>query len=472
VSDSPDSLGGSEAIHPRAEDRAADPATVPDPLPEHPTEGYTDVAEPTLLAAGVPPTDPWSFEPPVPSAAADPVAIGPGPEAVPVDGRPAPRPFFAPPPSAPAAEPVEVAPALADISSTSGARRTRRGRPALVAALVGGVVGALVASGMYTVLDDDDASIVQAPPASNVIVRPSDRIESSGDIAAILKADVPAVVAIVDDDGPRHGGAAGTGFVVSSDGVIVTNNHVIEGADTIQAHFSDGKELTAKVLGTAPSSDLAVIQVEGSNLPTIELGDSDQVQVGDDVVAIGNALALEGGLSVTRGIVSGLHRDLPTGDRGFLGDVIQTDAAINPGNSGGPLVDSKGRVIGINTAIADPSNAQNVGFAIPISQVKSLISELREGRNPSVLGVTADFESDEDGALIASVSEGSPADKGGIEAGDVVVQVGNIPVHSSGGLRPAIRRYKAGQEVEVVVTRDGKRTTLRVTLGEATEADS
>ena len=430
-----------------------------------------------MLAAGAPPTEPRSFEPPVVAAPADPAAGEPAPEAAPVDvppvdGRPAPRPFFAPPPPSPAAEPVDVPPALADISSTGGARRTRRGRPALVAALVGAVVGALVASGMYAVLDDDDASTVQAPPASNVIVRPSDQIESSGDIAAILKADVPAVVAIVDDEGPGNGGAAGTGFVVSSDGVIVTNNHVVEGADKIQAVFSDGKKLTAKVLGTAPSSDLAVIQVEGSDFPTVELGDSDQVQVGDDVVAIGNALALEGGLSVTRGIVSGLHRDLQTGDDGFLGDVIQTDAAINPGNSGGPLVDSKGRVIAINTAIADPSNAQNVGFAIPISQVKSLISELREGRNPSVLGVTADFDSDEDGALIASVSEGSPADKGGVETGDVVVQVGNTPVHSSGGLRPAIRRYKAGQEVEVVVTRDGKRTTLRVTLGEATEADS
>src|SRR4029079_2588379 len=116
---------------------------------------------------------------------------------------------------------------------------------------------------------------------SNVIVRPSDQIESSGDIAAILKADVPAVVAIVDDGGPGNGGAAGTGFVVSSDGVIVTNNHVVEGADKIQAHFSDGKKLTAKVLGTAPSSDLAVLQVEGTSLPTIELGDSDKVQVGD-----------------------------------------------------------------------------------------------------------------------------------------------------------------------------------------------
>jgi S1-C subfamily serine protease len=329
-----------------------------------------------------------------------------------------------------------------------------------------------VAAGTYTVLDDNSSTTAQTPPATDVIVRPSDQIESSGDIAAILKADVPAVVAIVDDGGPGNGGAAGTGFVVSSDGVIVTNNHVVDGAAKIQAHFSDGRKLTAKVLGTAPSSDVAVLQVEGADLPTIELGDSDNVQVGDDVVAIGNALALEGGLSVTRGIVSGLHRDVQTSNDEFLGDVIQTDAAINPGNSGGPLVDAQGRVIGINTAIADPSNAQNVGFAIPISQVKSLISELKEGRHPALLGVSADFDSEDDGALIASVSKGSPADKAGLEKGDVVVQVGSTPVHSSGGLRPAIRRYKAGQDVDVIVNRDGKRTTLRVTLGEATEAES
>ena len=198
---------------------------------------------------------------------------------------------------------------------------------------------------------------------------------------------MPAVVAIVDDGGPDSGGAAGTGFVISSDGVIVTNNHVVEGATKIQAQFSDGTTLTAKVLGRDSSSDLAVIKVDGVNLPTIELGDSDQVQVGDDVVAIGNALALEGGLSVTRGIISGLHREVSTNSGGSLADVIQTDAAINPGNSGGPLVDAQGRVIGINTAIADPGSAQNVGFAIPISNAKAIIDQLRRGKQPAYLGV-------------------------------------------------------------------------------------
>jgi putative serine protease PepD len=333
------------------------------------------------------------------------------------------------------------------------------------------LVGALVAAGTVVALDDGGSS--SAPASTAVAERPSEQITRHGDIAAILQHTVPAVVAIVDDGGPDAGGAAGTGFVVSSDGVIVTNNHVVDGAGRIQAQFSDGRKLAAKVLGTAPSSDLAVIKVDASDLATIDLGDSDTVQVGDDVVAIGNALALEGGLTVTRGIISGLHRDLPAGNDTELGDVIQTDAAINPGNSGGPLVDAAGRVIGINTAIANPQSAQNVGFAIPISQVKSLISELTEGRRPALLGVSTSADpSDKDGAVISGVSSGGPADHAGMQAGDVVVQIGSTPVHTNGSLRPAIRRYRAGQNVDVVVLRDGKRVTLHVTLGEASEAES
>jgi putative serine protease PepD len=352
-------------------------------------------------------------------------------------------------------------------------RPQRSARTAVVAGIAGGLVGALVAAGTYAVLDGGSTSTT-APARSDgaAPARPSNRIATTGDIASILEAAVPAIVAIVDDGGPGSGGAAGTGFVVSRDGVIVTNSHVVEDADTIFAHFSDGARREATVLGAARSSDLAVLKVDGADLPTIELGDSDAVQVGDDVVAIGNALALEGGLSVTRGIVSGLHRDVPTSRDNFLADLIQTDAAINPGNSGGPLVDARGHVIAINTAIANPRNTENVGFAIPISQVKSLISELQEGRGPAFLGVATDPEYTGDGALIKEVTEGSAADEAGLEVGDVVTRVGSTPVHTSAGLKPAIRRYRAGQGVEVVVRRDGDRLTLRVTLDEADESTS
>ncbi len=353
--------------------------------------------------------------------------------------------------------------------------RPRRSFRQLVSAgIAGGLVGALVASGVYLAVDDDGSSSPTSTPAATaVVVRPSDRIGRTGDIAAILKADVPAVVAIVDDGGPDSGGAAGTGFVISPDGVIVTNNHVVEGAKKIQAVFSDGTTRNAKVLGRNASSDLAVVQVNANGLATIALGDSDQVQVGDDVVAIGNALALQGGLSVTRGIISGLHREVGTNSGGTLEDVIQTDAAINPGNSGGPLVDAQGRVIGINTAIADPGSAQNVGFAIPISNAKTIIELLRQGKQPAYLGVhTRDVNqaradghdvSVDSGAYVESVSSGTPAAKSGIQVGDVVVEVDGKAITSAAALGNVIRQYKPGDSIRIKVDRGGETKILTAT---------
>jgi putative serine protease PepD len=346
----------------------------------------------------------------------------------------------------------------------------------LIGALVGALVGAIVAGGIVALAVDDDAGS-SGSGATSVVLRPSERIGDSNDIAPILQAAVPAVVAIVDDGGPDSGGAAGTGFVISRDGVIVTNNHVVEGARKIQAVFSDGTTRDATVLGRNAPSDLAVVKVDATDLPTIELGDSDQVQVGDDVVAIGNALALQGGLTVTRGIISGLHREVGTNTGSALEDVLQTDAAINPGNSGGPLVDSKGRVIGINTAIADPGSAQNVGFAIPISNAKAIIEQLRQGRGPALLGVeTVDVEvakvdgksvDVDEGAYVQGVTDGAPAARAGIRAGDVVVAVDGKKIASAAALGGAIREHKPGDEVEIEIDRDGESITVRATLTEA-----
>jgi putative serine protease PepD len=249
-----------------------------------------------------------------------------------------------------------------------------------LAATAGGLAGALIATGALVLTrDSGGSSSASRPAAAQVAVRPA----AQGDISAILAKDVPAVVAITTDGGPSlgrgGGGGAATGFVIDSKGIVVTNDHVVADARGISVTTSDGKKLSARVLGQDASHDLAVLKIDGSDLPTVELGDSDQVQVGDDVVAIGNALDLDGGLSATRGIVSGLHREIPTDNGARLQGVIQTDAAINPGNSGGPLVDARGRVIGINTAIANPSTAQNVGFVIPISQAKPIIDRLRGG---------------------------------------------------------------------------------------------
>ena len=357
-------------------------------------------------------------------------------------------------------------------------RERRRGgwRAALVGGIVGALVGALVAGGIVAIAVDHDSGS-SGNGATSVVLRPSDRIGSSSDIAPILQAAVPAVVAIVDDGGPDSGGAAGTGFVISPDGVIVTNNHVVEGAREIQAVFSDGTTRDATVLGRNPPSDLAVVKVDATDLATIDLGDSDQVQVGDDVVAIGNALALQGGLTVTRGIISGLHREVGTNTGSALEDVLQTDAAINPGNSGGPLVDARGRVIGINTAIADPGSAQNVGFAIPISNAKAIIEQLRQGRGPALLGVsTVDVEQAkldgktvevDEGAYVQDVTDGAPAARAGIRAGDVVVAVGGKKIASAAALGGAIRQHAPGDEVEIEIDRNGESITVRATLTEA-----
>ena len=189
------------------------------------------------------------------------------------------------------------------------------------------------------------------------------------------------------DDGLFSGrgsssGGEGTGFVIAPDGVIVTNNHVVEGAGgRIEVVFNDGTARKATVLGRSPELDLAVIRAQNvSGLPTVQLGSSAELVVGDDVVAIGNALALDGGLSVTRGIISAKGRTVDTDANTSLYNMLQTDAAINPGNSGGPLLNSRGQVVGINTAIANPGEAQNVGFAISIDSARPIIDQLRAGQ--------------------------------------------------------------------------------------------
>ncbi len=386
--------------------------------------------------------------------------------------------FAASAPVGPAAAPPE-APASAPTppAESPPTTRTRSGgwRAALIGGIVGALVGALVAGGIVALADDDGSSSSGAD-ATSVIVRPSDRIGRTGDIAGILKGAVPAVVALIDDGGPDSGGAAGTGFVIDPSGVIVTNNHVVEGAKKIQAVFSDGTTRDATVLGTSPDSDLAVVKVDATGLATISLDDSNQVQVGDDVVAIGNALALQGGLTVTRGIISGLHREVGTNSGDLLEDVIQTDAAINPGNSGGPLVDSRGRVIGINTAIADPGSAQNVGFAIPISNARAVIDQLRNGRQPAFLGVHTinvdqakldgkDVDVDA-GAYVQEVSSGTPADDAGLKVGDVVVAVDGKSITSAAALGSVIRQYLPGDAVEIELDRHGDSVTVHAKLGE------
>ncbi|MSO78378.1 MAG: PDZ domain-containing protein [Acidimicrobiia bacterium] len=352
-------------------------------------------------------------------------------------------------------------------------------RHTLTAALVGGLCGALAAGGVF-LATDDDTTPAQSSASQAVISRPSSTLDGGSDIASLLATAEPAVVAITVGQGPGTGaGGAGTGFVITADGFIVTNNHVVEGQTRIEVAFTDGETMSARTVGRDPSVDLAVLKVDGTNLAFIELGDSDAVQVGDEVVAIGNALALEGGLSVTRGIISGTNRTVRTNEGSTLVGMLQTDAAINFGNSGGPLIDAEGRVIGVNTAI--DADAQNVGFAIPISRAKPVIDDLRAGRKPAFLGVSTqnvtpalsrelglDVDS---GAYVTQVTQGTPADRIGIQEGDVIVQIGDDAIETSADVLTAVRSHRPGDDVEVIVDRNGERITLTATLRERPDVE-
>ncbi|MCO5322504.1 MAG: trypsin-like peptidase domain-containing protein, partial [Microthrixaceae bacterium] len=235
------------------------------------------------------------------------------------------------------------------------------------AALIGGLVGAIVAGGVtaaaMTVRDDSPAAVT-AEPASTPS-RSSNSVSGEAlDIRALLEKVQPSVVSI--HTGTREGEAAGSGVVLSADGLVLTNAHVVEGATLIEVDFADGQTVEARLIGAAPESDVALVKAEGLDGEAVpaELGSSSDLLVGDDVVAIGNALNLGAEPSVTTGIVSQTGRSISAPDGTVLDDLIQTDAAINPGNSGGPLVNAQGQVVGVNTAIL--ADAQNIGFALEI----------------------------------------------------------------------------------------------------------
>ncbi|HKC52035.1 MAG TPA: DegQ family serine endoprotease [Myxococcota bacterium] len=262
----------------------------------------------------------------------------------------------------------------------------------------------------------------------------------------------------------------GSGFVISPDGYIVTNNHVVDGVDEIKVHFSDGKVRDAKIIGQDPKTDLALIQVaDAKDLPALPLGDSDAILPGDFVVAIGNPFGLDH--TVTMGIVSAKGREL---GQGPYDDYIQTDAAINPGNSGGPLLDLDGAVIGINSAINPQANT--IGFAVPINIAKEILPQLKASGavtrgwlGVSIQEVTPELAAAlkldvKEGALVAQVSPSGPADKAGLRRGDVIQSFGGKAVAKPRDLSRAVASTGVGKSVEVVVLRDGKPVTLQVKI--------
>jgi putative serine protease PepD len=330
---------------------------------------------------------------------------------------------------------------------------------ALPAGAIGGVVG-------YAMHPSSGSPLQVSASTGNGNAAPVINRDSLASIAAAVQ---PAIVDITTDQGE------GSGVIISADGNIVTNNHVVEGASTVTVTFNSGKQLSGHVVGTDPKTDLAVIKTDTTGLTYAAWEDSNAVQVGDTVLAIGSPLGLQG--SVTAGIVSALHRTITEGSQSnansssgtTIGDAIQTDAPINPGNSGGALVDTNGKVIGINSAIATSGTDGNigVGFAISANKAKAVADALIAGQKVShpYLGVQiADASSG--GAKITSVVAGGPADQAGIKTGDIVTKVGSRTIRGAEDLIGAIQTSTVGSQLPVTVQRGGSETTVNVTVGE------
>ena len=267
----------------------------------------------------------------------------------------------------------------------------------------------------------------------------------------------------------------GSGFIISHDGYIFTNNHVVEQADKILVKLSDGKKYEAKPIGKDAKTDVALIKIKPDNsLPLVEIGDSDKLRVGDWVIAIGNPFGLE--QTVTAGIVSATGRVIGAGP---YDNFIQTDASINPGNSGGPLFNMDGKVIGINTAII--AQGQGIGFAIPINMANRILPDLKtKGKvtrgwlGVSIQDITEDIAKNlkhkgQGGALIAEVFEGDPADKAGLKAGDIIVEANGKEVKDSHELLVLVADFHVGEKVEIKALQDGKEKTFQVIVAERTE---
>jgi S1-C subfamily serine protease len=348
-------------------------------------------------------------------------------------------------------------------------------------ALVGGVVGAVVAllilgvAALWPTGGGEDVAAGDRPPMTT---------ETGGvDVGEVLSAVEPSVVSIEIRSSLADGQAgAGTGIILTQDGLVLTNAHVIAGLNQIQVGLFGGERAPARLVGSFPESDIALIQIEGeSDLVPAQLGSSASLQVGEEVIAIGNALNLGGRPTVTRGIVSALDRSL-SAEGITLSNLVQTDAAINPGNSGGPLVNAAGQVVGVNTAII--GDAQNIGFSIEIDIVKPLIEEIRNGGgdvrgDQAFLGVnTTDVAAEspanrsqfditvDEGAFVQSIVPDSAADEAGLEPGDVIVSVNGRSTPDSASVGAIVRELQPGDQVTISVLRAGAPVEVTATLGQ------
>jgi S1-C subfamily serine protease len=338
------------------------------------------------------------------------------------------------------------------------------------------IVAALGLFGWAIVATSDPQEEAGAPIESVDLDQNEDALPPS-DTAEVVERILPSVVNVritsLNFDpfgGQEEAQGQGSGVVLDAEGIIVTNFHVVSEAVEVEVRLADGQSLEGRVVGGVPERDLAVIQVEADDLNPIELGTSENIRLGEDVIAIGFPLGL-GGPTVTKGILSAKDRTIQTAENQTFADMLQTDAAINPGNSGGPLVDANGRLIGINSAAAGAATAENVGFAIPIDKALPVIEQIL--REPAaeqawigvqVLDLTEELAADlnvdvTQGAVVAGSFEGSPAAEAGIGEGEVIVAVDGEEITSHNDLIETLGGYAPGDEVEVrIVSPTGERT--------------
>ena len=379
-----------------------------------------------------------------------------------------------------------------------GRRRLATGAAAVALSVVGG--GVLAARALDASTGDDATSTTAVAGASlaaaSGAARTADETTPEEAARTIATADVhgpldvydvalairPSVVTISSTisqqtlNGDVTGQAVGTGVIVSKDGQILTNAHVVEGATDIHVRFAGDTEPTpATLVASDRSNDLALLKVDvNQDLTPVTFADASSTRIGDQVMAIGFALDLDGDPTVTTGIVSAIGRTLQTGDADgdVLDGLIQTDAAISSGNSGGPLVNAAGQVVGIDTAVARSDSevaASNIGFAIGSPEVQRVLEQLRSGKTheEGYLGISASPRTDGgQGAIVSSVEADSPAAKAGIAEGDVIVAIDGNAINGADGVVAAIRDHEPGDSTAIVVVRDGQRQTIEVTLAQ------
>lgn len=401
----------------------------------------------------------------------------------------------------PAAVGAPAPPQAASVVSggpTAGPAQTASGggrgwlRPAMAGGLVGALVASLSTGGLFLATWDDDTptvtTAVAAEPVTaagqDPIVRNAVGSARTDDVQRAYERIRPSVVSIATKGfdqrtffGVEPSEGAGSGVILTGDGYVLTNFHVVRGATSIRVTMANRQTKTATLVGGDEENDIAVLKMnDAKDLPAAPLGSSARLKVGEPVVAIGNALALPGGPTVTSGIVSALDRTIADSNIRLRG-LIQTDAAINPGNSGGALVNFRGEVVGINTAIIQNSN--NIGFAISIDRAKPIIDDIRKGngsvRSQTFLGVTTQtVDSDlqraydltvSSGAIVIETVPGSPAENAGLAAGDVITKFGDTPIASSDALQAAVRGAKAGDRITITYRRGEATRTGRATLG-------